>query len=44
MSRLPQLHRDLREAGYVTDVLEYDSYLSLWRKLGSGREARAAAA
>jgi fatty acid desaturase len=39
MARLPQLHRELRRAGYVNDDLEYGSYPELWRKLGSGREA-----
>jgi fatty acid desaturase len=33
---LPRLHRELREAGYVTDELEYPSYVSLWRALASG--------
>src|SRR5215475_4010819 len=35
MANLPKLHRELRRAGYVTDELEYPSYLSLWRKLSS---------
>ena len=33
---LPRLHRELREAGYVTDALEYPSYVALWRALASG--------
>lgn len=33
---LPRLHRELREAGYVTDELEYPSYVALWRALASG--------
>jgi len=28
---LPAFHRELRDAGYVTDGLEYKSYLALWR-------------
>jgi fatty acid desaturase len=36
MRRLPALHRELRASGYVTDELEYGSYLLLWRKLASG--------
>jgi fatty acid desaturase len=36
MRRLPALHRELQASGYVTDELEYGSYLSLWRKLASG--------
>jgi fatty acid desaturase len=36
MRRLPALHRELRASGYVTDGLEYGSYLALWRKLASG--------
>ncbi len=35
MSNLPELHRELRRAGYVTDELEYPSYVALWRKLSS---------
>jgi len=33
--RLPQLHRELVAAGYVTPELEYPSYTALWRKLAS---------
>ncbi len=36
MAHLPQLHAELRRAGYVNDGLEYDNYTSLWRKLSSG--------
>jgi fatty acid desaturase len=36
MSRLPQLHRELVRAGYVTDGLEYPSYRALWAELSSG--------
>ena len=36
MSRLPQFHRELVRSGYVTDAIEYPSYLALWRKLSSG--------
>jgi fatty acid desaturase len=43
MANLPKLHRELRKAGYVNDELEYGSYLSLWRKLGSGQEVARAA-
>ena len=32
---LPQLHRELVAAGYVTPELEYPSYTALWRKLAS---------
>ena len=41
MANLPKLHAELRRAGYVTDELEYPSYLALWRKL-SHAEPRAA--
>ena len=34
---LPQLHRELVESGWVTDVLEYPSYTALWRALVGGR-------
>ena len=30
---LPRFHRALREAGYVTDELEYPSYPAIWRAL-----------
>ena len=43
MRRLPALHRELRASGYVTDDLEYGSYLALWKKLSS-RPAPGAAA
>jgi fatty acid desaturase len=33
---LPQLHRELQDAGYVTAALEYPSYVALWRALASG--------
>jgi fatty acid desaturase len=33
---LPRLHHELRSAGYVTDALEYPSYIALWRALASG--------
>jgi fatty acid desaturase len=33
MSNLPKLHAELRSAGYVTDDLEYPSYLALWKQL-----------
>jgi fatty acid desaturase len=33
--RLPQLHAELVEAGWVTVGLEYPSYLALWRTLAS---------
>jgi fatty acid desaturase len=33
--RLPQLHKELLAAGYVTSELEYPSYTALWRKLAS---------
>jgi fatty acid desaturase len=36
MSRLPRFHRELVRSGYVTDAIEYPSYLALWRKLSSG--------
>lgn len=33
---LPRFHRALREAGYVTDELEYPSYPAIWRALSAG--------
>jgi fatty acid desaturase len=33
---LPQFHAALREAGYVTDQLEYRSYPAIWRTLRTG--------
>ena len=33
--RLPDLHRELVEAGWVTPEIEYPSYFSLWRALAS---------
>jgi fatty acid desaturase len=36
MAHLPELHAELRRAGYVVEGLEYRSYTSLWRKLASG--------
>lgn len=35
---LPAYHRELAEAGWIAPGLEYPSYLSLWRRLGSGIE------
>lgn len=35
-SKLPQLHRELERAGYVTPALEWPSYRALWRH-GSSR-------
>jgi fatty acid desaturase len=34
--RLPDLHRELVEAGWVTPALEYPNYRSLWKALASG--------
>jgi len=34
--RLPALHRELVEAGWVTPGLEYRSYRALWKALASG--------
>ena len=36
MANLPTFHAELRRAGYVTDTIEYPSYLAVWAKL-SGR-------
>lgn len=36
MWRLPEYHRELRRAGYVTETLEHPSYRALWRALASG--------
>jgi fatty acid desaturase len=33
MANLPKLHAELRRANYVTDELEYPSYLALWKRL-----------
>jgi fatty acid desaturase len=33
MANLPKLHAELRRANYVTDELEYPSYLALWKQL-----------
>jgi fatty acid desaturase len=33
MANLPKLHAELRRAGYVTDELEYPSYVALWKQL-----------
>jgi fatty acid desaturase len=41
MANLPKLHAELRRANYVTDEIEYSSYLALWKQLASGQEARA---
>lgn len=35
MANLPKLHRELQRAGYVSDELEYPSYVALWRALSS---------
>jgi fatty acid desaturase len=35
-TRLPELHRELERAGYVTAELEYPTYRALWRTLASG--------
>jgi fatty acid desaturase len=34
--RLPQLHKELVEAGWIVPELEYPSYFALWRALASG--------
>jgi len=34
--RLPAYHRHLREAGYVTNQIEYPSYRALWRACAGG--------
>jgi fatty acid desaturase len=36
MANLPKLHAELRRANYVTDELEYPSYLALWKQLARG--------
>jgi fatty acid desaturase len=38
---LPQLHRELVAAGWVTEGLEYPSYRALWRALSSRPEPAA---
>jgi fatty acid desaturase len=38
---LPQLHRELVAAGWVTEGLEYPSYRALWRALSSRPESAA---
>lgn len=38
---LPGLHDELVQAGWVTPLLEYPSYLALWRRLASGGETEA---
>src|SRR6478672_10429552 len=35
MANLPKLHKELVRTGYVNDVIEYESYPALWRKLSS---------
>jgi fatty acid desaturase len=35
MRHLPEYHRELVRAGYVTDTIEYRSYPALWRALSS---------
>ena len=42
MRRLPEYHRALCEAGYVTPALEYPSYRALWRALRGEKRARPA--
>jgi hypothetical protein len=34
--RLPTLHGELVDAGWITPELEYPSYTGLWRALASG--------
>jgi fatty acid desaturase len=34
--RLPALHRELVDAGWVTPALEYPNYRTLWKALSSG--------
>ncbi|HUS62265.1 MAG TPA: fatty acid desaturase [Acidimicrobiales bacterium] len=34
---LPRLHRELVDAGWISDALEYRSYAALWRALASSR-------
>src|SRR3954454_24250959 len=41
MANLPKLHAELRRANYVTDEIEYPSYLALWKQLARGEEVRA---
>ncbi len=36
MRNLPRFHRELVASGYVTDDIEYRSYLALWRALAAG--------
>jgi fatty acid desaturase len=36
MANLPKLHAELRRANYVTDEIEYPSYLALWKQLSRG--------
>ncbi len=36
MANLPKLHAELRRANYVTDEIEYPSYLALWKALARG--------
>jgi fatty acid desaturase len=43
MRHLPEYHRALREAGYVSPALEYPSYRALWRALRAGTPASPAA-
>ena len=40
MRRLPEYHRALCDAGYVTPALEYPSYHALWRALRGEKRAR----
>ena len=43
MRHLPEYHRALRAAGYVTPALEYAGYGSMWRALRAGTPASRAA-
>jgi fatty acid desaturase len=36
---LPRLHRELEQACWVTEAIEYPSYVALWRTLASGEPA-----
>ena len=38
---LPALHEELKQSGWVPDDLEYKSYTSLWKTLGSRTEVPA---
>jgi fatty acid desaturase len=43
MRHLPEFHRALRDAGYVTPALEYPGYRALWRALRAGTPPSGAA-